>query len=83
MDNAGRSIECGQFDHYQYTAGYDPDPAAEPDVHTIDGASNQQPDSTVVLAVPQTIRTAILMLVADCMPPRTGSCRRVSNVPAT
>jgi hypothetical protein len=47
-----------------YTAGYDPDPAAEPDVHDVAGASNQQPSSTVVLAIPQTLRTAILALVA-------------------
>lgn len=67
----------------QYTAGYDPDPAAEPDVHTIDGASNQQPDSTVVLAVPQTIRTAILMLVAHWNATREPvAAGSVSNVPA-
>lgn len=47
-----------------YTAGYDPNPSADPDVHAVAAASNQQPDSTVVLAVPQTIRTAILALVA-------------------
>jgi hypothetical protein len=47
-----------------FTAGYDPNPLAEPDVHNIEGASNQQPDSTVLLAIPQTLRTAILSLVA-------------------
>lgn len=51
-----------------FTAGYDPDPAKAADVATVGGNSppaipSQQPDSIVVLAVPQTIRTAILMLV--------------------
>jgi hypothetical protein len=64
-----------------FTAGYDPDPAADPDVHTVAGASNQQPDSRVVLAIPQTIRTAILMLVAGFYsnrePVAAGSVSRV------
>jgi hypothetical protein len=59
-----------------FTAGYDADPRAAPDVHPIDrpakGAATpkdltgdgQQPDSTVLLAIPQTLRTAILMLTA-------------------
>jgi hypothetical protein len=46
-----------------FTAGYDPDPAATADTHNVSAPTNQQPDSTVVLAVPQTIRVAILMLV--------------------
>jgi hypothetical protein len=47
-----------------FTAGYDPDPAATPDTHNVTATPpSQQPDSIVVLAVPQTIRTAILMLV--------------------
>ena len=46
-----------------FTAGYDADPAAAPEVHTA-GAGGQQPTSTVILAIPQTLRTAILMLVA-------------------
>jgi hypothetical protein len=48
-----------------FTAGYDPNPAADPDVHNVAGASNQQPNSTVLLAIPQTLRTAILTLVAN------------------
>ena len=47
-----------------FTAGYDPNPSAEPDVHDIESATNQQPDSTVLLAIPQTLRTAILALTA-------------------
>ncbi len=47
-----------------FTAGYDPNPTAEPDVHTVETATNQQPDSTVLLAIPQTLRTAILALTA-------------------
>lgn len=52
-----------------FTAGYDPNPAAAADVHTVGGQNppnppNQQPDSTVVLAVPQSVRVLILMLVA-------------------
>jgi Phage gp6-like head-tail connector protein len=48
-----------------FTAGYDPNPAATADTHTVSATPpNQQPDSVVVLAVPQAIRTAILMLVA-------------------
>jgi hypothetical protein len=47
-----------------FTAGYDPNPAATPDEHEISATPpNQQPDSTVVLAVPQIIRTALRMLV--------------------
>jgi hypothetical protein len=47
-----------------FTAGYDPDPGAPPDTHTV-GANppKQQPDSVVALAIPQTLRVAILMLV--------------------
>jgi hypothetical protein len=48
-----------------FTAGYDPDPNAAVDTHTVVATPpGQQPDSNLVLAVPQTIRTAILMLVA-------------------
>jgi hypothetical protein len=48
----------------KFTAGYDADPGAPPDSHDIpSGIIGQQPNSTVVLAVPDTIRTAILMLV--------------------
>jgi hypothetical protein len=46
-----------------FTAGYDPDPAAAADTHTVTAnPPNQQPDSIVVLAIPQTLRVAILML---------------------
>jgi hypothetical protein len=48
-----------------FTAGYDPSPAAEVDDHIVGGNTpNQQPDSKVVLAVPQTIRVAILQLIS-------------------
>jgi len=55
----------------KFTAGYDADPNAAPETHSalpavikdLEGPG-QQPDSTVLLAVPQTIRTAILMLTA-------------------
>jgi hypothetical protein len=48
-----------------FTAGYDPNPNAGADTHSVTATPpNQQPDSNVILAVPQTIRTAILMLVA-------------------
>jgi hypothetical protein len=48
-----------------FTAGFDPNPAATPDTHTISAnPPNQQPSSTVVLAVPEAIRTAMLMLVS-------------------
>jgi hypothetical protein len=67
-----------------FTAGYDPDPAATPDTHNVSSPANQQPDSTVILAIPQTIRTAILMLVAGFYsnrePVAAGS---VSKVPFT
>jgi hypothetical protein len=46
-----------------FTAGYDPDPKSTVDSHTSLG-TNQQPDSNVILAIPQTLRVAILMLVA-------------------
>lgn len=48
-----------------FTAGYDPNPAAAADTHTVSAnPPNQQPDSVVVLAVPQVIKTAILILVS-------------------
>jgi hypothetical protein len=47
-----------------FTAGYDPDPTAAPDTHNVTSTPpNQQPDSTIVLAIPQVARVAILMLV--------------------
>jgi len=67
-----------------FTAGFDPNPAATPDTHTITATlPNQQPDSVVVLAIPQTIRTAILMLVAHWYfnrePVIAGSAATVPN----
>jgi hypothetical protein len=49
----------------EFTAGYDPNPKATADTDTVSAnPPNQQPDSTLIFAVPETIRTAILMLVA-------------------
>jgi len=48
-----------------FTAGYDPNPEAEPDDHTVSATPpQQQPDSIIVTAVPQTIRRCIKLLVA-------------------
>lgn len=47
-----------------FTAGYDPNATAT-DTHNVSGSPpDQQPTSTIVTGVPQSIRTAILMLVA-------------------
>jgi hypothetical protein len=49
-----------------FTAGYDPNPAAAPDTHNV--ALNppmQQPDSTIVTAVPQSLRRTIMLLVSN------------------
>jgi uncharacterized phiE125 gp8 family phage protein len=66
-----------------FTAGYDPDPAAAPDEHDITGATNQQPDSIIVLAVPEAIRTAILILThhwyVNREPVAAGSVGTVPN----
>jgi hypothetical protein len=46
-----------------FIAGYDPNPAATPDSHTVSGANpNQQPDSIIVTAVPQNLRRLIVKL---------------------
>jgi Phage gp6-like head-tail connector protein len=66
-----------------FTAGYDPDPDADPDDHEITGVLNQQPDSTVLLAIPETIRVAILILVAHWYsnrePVASGSVASIPN----
>lgn len=46
-----------------FTAGYDPNPLAAPDVHSNpDNPPNAEPDSTVLLGIPQDLRLAIMML---------------------
>jgi hypothetical protein len=46
-----------------FTAGYDPDPAATPDTHTVDvEPPGQQPDSVISLAIPQNFVRLILAL---------------------
>ena len=45
-----------------FTAGYDPDPT-KTDTHTAVGSS-QQPDSVIVTGIPQSLRSALLMLIA-------------------
>jgi len=48
-----------------FTAGYDPNPEAEPDEHDVSAnPPNQQPDSIIVTAVPQTIRRCLMLLVS-------------------
>lgn len=48
-----------------FTAGYDPDPAAI-DTHTVSAnPPDQQPDSVVVTGIPQGLRVLILRMVAD------------------
>lgn len=47
-----------------FTAGYDPNPMAAVDTHEVTAdPPNQQPDSTIVPGVPQTIRLAMLLLI--------------------
>lgn len=47
-----------------FTAGYDPNPLASPDVHIASPPGSQQPDSTIVTACPQMIILGIMNLVA-------------------
>ena len=53
-----------------FTAGYDPNPAAI-DNHTSTG-TNQQPDSIIVTGIPQLLRTAMLMYIAQLYDQRWG-----------
>jgi hypothetical protein len=53
-----------------FTAGYDPDPTAVSDTTT--SQPNQQPDSKIVTGIPQLLRAAMLMYIAQLYDQRWG-----------
>jgi hypothetical protein len=65
-----------------YTAGYDPNPLLTPSVETNpDTPPDAEPDSTVLLGIPQDLRVAIMMLAAHWYANREVGTAAMSVVP--